>query len=110
MNFEGLDGHTFGPMSRATLLAMHGVRMPKTFVILSGAPASTYGAKRQEIRPQNETARSATEALELVRAHMRLRHPGLIVETEDGEELSFFQLKDLAQSETREQNTQRGKR
>jgi hypothetical protein len=30
---------------------------------------------------------------------MRLRHPGLTIETTDGEELSFFQLKDLAQSE-----------
>lgn len=97
-------------MSRAARLAKHGERMPKTFVILSAAPASTYGAKRQEIRPQNEMARSATEALELVRAHMRLRHPGLIVETEDGEELSFFELRDMAQSEAREQNTQRGKR
>jgi hypothetical protein len=40
---------------------------------------------------------------------MRLRHPGLIIETADGEELSFFQLKDLAQSETREQNGLRTK-
>jgi hypothetical protein len=31
---------------------------------------------------------------------MRLRHPDLIIETADGEQLSFFQLKDLAQSET----------
>jgi hypothetical protein len=84
--------------------------MAKTFVILSGAPASTYGAKRQHIRPQTETASSATEALELVQTHMRLRHPGLIIETTDGEELLFFQLKDLAQSETREQNALRTKR
>jgi hypothetical protein len=61
------------------------------------------------VHPRTETARSATEALELVRTHMRLRHPGLIIETADGEELSFFQLKDLAQSETREQNGLRTK-
>ena len=68
--------------------------MPTRFVILSGT----------SLRPRSETARSATEALELVRAHMRLRHPGLIVQTGDGEQLSFFQLKDLAQSETLKQN------
>jgi len=64
--------------------------MPRTFVILSGT----------SIHPRRETARSATEALELLREHMRLRHPNLTIETANGEELSFFQLKDLAQSET----------
>jgi hypothetical protein len=64
--------------------------MASTFVVLTGT----------SLHPTTETATSATEALGLVRQHMRLRHPGLIIETEDGEELSFFQLKDLAQSET----------
>jgi hypothetical protein len=36
--------------------------------------------------------------------HVRLRYPGLAIETAEGEELSFFQLKDLAQSETLKQN------
>ena len=72
--------------------------MPKIFVILSGGAS---------VHPRTETAKSATEALELVRTHMRLRHPGLTIETADGEELSFFQLKDLAQSETRERNALR---
>jgi hypothetical protein len=63
--------------------------MPRTFVIWSGT----------NIHPRCETARSATEALELVREHIRLRRLNLIVETADGEQLSFFQLKDLAHSE-----------
>ena len=82
-------------MSVALLFAAHGARLPRTFVILSASAS---------LRPRSETARSATEALELVRTHMTLRHPGLTIETGDGEELSFFQLKDLAQSESREQN------
>jgi hypothetical protein len=74
--------------------------MPRTFVIISG---------NASIHPRSETARSATEALNLVRVHMRLRHRGLIIETAEGEELSFFQLKDLALLETREENALRSK-
>jgi hypothetical protein len=41
---------------------------------------------------------------------MRLRHPGLIIETADGKQLSFFELKDLAELETQKRNARRSKR
>jgi len=64
--------------------------MQSKFIIWSGT----------SIYRRYEAARSATEALALVREHMRLRRPNLIVETADGEQqLSLFQLEKLSQSE-----------
>jgi hypothetical protein len=66
--------------------------MQKRFVISSGA----------SIAVRRETVGSASKALELVREYMRLRRPGVRVEeAEGGGELTFFQLKELAESESR---------
>ncbi len=64
--------------------------MRHRFVILSGA----------SVAPKAETATTATEALEIVRELMRLRRPGVSIETVEGEQLSFFQLKDLVAAES----------
>ena len=68
--------------------------MRHRFVILSGT----------NVAPRVETATTATEALEIVCELMRLRRPGLSIETVEGEQLSFFQLKDLVAAESREEN------
>jgi hypothetical protein len=65
--------------------------MLRRFVILSGT----------SITPRSETARSAKEAMELVLQLMKLRRPGVRIETAEGEPLSFFQLKELVASEGR---------
>ena len=65
--------------------------MLRRFVILSGS----------SITPRSETARSAKEAMELVLQLMKLRRPGVRIETAEGEPLSFFQLKELVASEGR---------
>jgi hypothetical protein len=57
-----------------------------------------------ELHPRREPAGSAKEALRIFNEHMRLRHPGLIVETADGERLTFFQLKERAELERRKQD------
>jgi hypothetical protein len=54
--------------------------MLRRFVILSGT----------SITPRSETARSAKEAMELVLQLMKLRRPGVRIETAEGEPLSFF--------------------
>jgi hypothetical protein len=69
-----------------------GERMLHRFVILSGTA----------VAPKAETARTAAEALDIVRELMRLRRPGVLIETVDGKQLSFFQLKDLVEAESRE--------
>jgi hypothetical protein len=50
---------------------------------------------------------TATEALEIVRGLMRLRRPSVSIETVEGEQLSFFQLKDLVAAESRKENNPR---
>ena len=71
----------------------YGVRMQKRSVISSGA----------SIALKRETVSSATKAPELVRG-MRLRRPAVTIEDAEGEQLSFFQLKELAESESRREN------
>ena len=68
--------------------------MLRRFVILSGT----------DIAPRSETARSAKEAMELVLRLIKLRRPGVRIETAEGEPLSFFQLKELVASESRKEN------
>jgi hypothetical protein len=51
--------------------------MRHRFVILSGT----------NVAPKAETATTATEALEIVRELMRLRRPGVSIETVEGEQL-----------------------
>jgi hypothetical protein len=51
---------------------------------------------------RRETVRSATAALELVRRYMKLRRPAVTIENGDGEQLSFFQLKELVELEKSE--------
>ena len=59
------------------------------------------------IKDTREWVPSATAALQLVRAHMELRRPGVRVEDERGNSISFFQLKDMAELESRKKNAQR---
>jgi hypothetical protein len=71
-------------------------------------PDAEQGADAKEIRhfvwdsvaPRREKANSATEALELVRHLMKLRRPGVTIEDEWGDPVSFFQLKDMAAAES----------
>jgi hypothetical protein len=65
--------------------------MRKSFVVLSGTG----------IRDTREWVPSATEALRLVRAHMKLRRPGVRIEDERGKFVSFFQLKEMAELEAK---------
>jgi hypothetical protein len=65
--------------------------MRKAFVVLSGTG----------IRDMREWVPSATEALRLVRAHMKLRRPGVRIEDERGRPVSFFQLKEAAELEAK---------
>jgi hypothetical protein len=71
--------------------------MRKALFVLSGTNLKTF----RELTP------SATEALRLVRAHMKLRRPGVRVEDERGNSVSFFQLKDMAELEARKENGSR---
>jgi hypothetical protein len=71
--------------------------MRHRFVILCGT----------NVAPRAETATTATEALEIVRELMRLRRPEVSIETVEGEQLSFFQLKDLAAAESPKENAPR---
>jgi hypothetical protein len=66
-----------------------GAWMGKALIVLSGTG----------IRNIREWAPSAIEALRLVRLHMKLRRPGVRVEDERGNPVSFFQLKELAELE-----------
>jgi hypothetical protein len=65
--------------------------MRKSFVVLSGTG----------IRDMREWAPSATEALRLVRAQMQLRRPGVRIEDERGNPVSFFQLKEASELEAK---------
>jgi hypothetical protein len=63
----------------------------KGFVVVSGTA----------VKETREWARFAAAALELVRAHMELRRPGVRIEDDRGNPISFFQLKDMAELESR---------
>jgi hypothetical protein len=65
--------------------------MRKTFVVLSGTV----------IRDMREWMPSATAALRLVRNYMKLRRPGVRIEDDDWNPVSFFQLKEMAELEAR---------
>lgn len=71
--------------------------MPRRLVIFSGT----------SIAQRSETVMSAKEAMELVLRLMKLRRPGVRVETRDGEPVSFFQLKERVASESRDENASR---
>jgi hypothetical protein len=60
--------------------------MPKSFVVLSGTG----------IRDTREWVPSATKALRIVLRHMKLRRPGVRIEDERGNPVTFFQLKEMA--------------
>jgi hypothetical protein len=51
------------------------------------------------IREHREWVFSATEALRMVLEHKKFRRPGVRVEDERGNPISFFQLKEMAESE-----------
>jgi hypothetical protein len=68
--------------------------MVKGFIVLSGTG----------IKDTREWVPSATAALQLVRTHMKLRRPGVRVEDERGHALSFFELKEMAELESRKKN------
>jgi hypothetical protein len=57
---------------------------------------------------RRETVTSATKALKVVLRHMRQRLPNVTVADADGDRLSYFQLKELAQSEGLKENAPRG--
>ncbi len=71
--------------------------MPKGFIVLSGTG----------IKETREWAPCAADALRLIREHMRLRRPGVRVEDERGNPVSFFQLKEIADSKDRKENAPR---
>jgi hypothetical protein len=66
----------------------------KGFIVLSGTG----------IRDTREWALSATTALQLVRTLMKHRRPGVRIEDERGNPISFFQLKDMAELESHRKN------
>ena len=59
------------------------------FVVLSGTRIRIF----REVEP------SATQALRLVRDHMKMRRPNVRIEDERGNPVSFFQLKEMAETE-----------
>ena len=77
--------------------AKHEKWMPKSFIVLSGTSIKTF----------REWAPSATAALRLVREHMRFRRPGVRIEDERGNPITFFQLKEMAELEGRKQDANR---
>jgi hypothetical protein len=66
--------------------------MRKTFTVLSGTG----------IRVRREFASSATEALRLFREFTQFRRLNIRIEDERGNPVTFFQLKALTESESRE--------
>jgi hypothetical protein len=71
--------------------------MPKGLIVLSGTG----------VRDMREWVPSANEALRLVKDHMKLRRPGVRVEDERGNPISFFQLKEMVALEDRRKNGHR---
>jgi hypothetical protein len=66
-------------------------------IVLSGSSLRTF----REWKP------SATEAPRLARALMKLRRPGVKIEDERENPISFFQLKDMIELEARKENGSR---
>jgi hypothetical protein len=80
------------------LTAKHGrAGAVKGFIVLTGTG----------IKDTREWVPSATAALQLVRAHMKMRRPAVRIEDERGNPISFFQLKDMADFESRKPNAKR---
>jgi hypothetical protein len=69
----------------------------KGFVVSSGT----------SIKGWRDRTVSATEALKLVRLHMRLRRPKVTIEDELGMPVSFYQLKEMAVLEGGRENAHR---
>jgi len=65
--------------------------MPNGFIVLTGTG----------IKDTREWVPSATDALRLIREHMKVRRPGVRVEDERGNPMSFFQLKEMAEQAAR---------
>ena len=65
--------------------------MVKALYVLSGTG----------IKDTREWAPSAIEALRMVRTLMKLRRPGVRIEDERRNPVSFFELKELSQTESR---------
>jgi hypothetical protein len=89
--------HALGRTRPRTLLCLSqgGQGMAKSFVVLSGTG----------VRDMREWVPSATTALQLVRTPMKHRRPGVRIEDERGNPISFFQLKDMAALESRRKNS-----
>jgi len=66
-----------------------------------------YVVSATGIKETREWAVSANEALRTVRTLMKLRRPGVRIEDQRGNPISFFELKDLADSENRKSKTKR---
>jgi hypothetical protein len=71
--------------------------MVKALYVLSGTG----------IKNTREWAPSASEALRMVRTLMKRRRPGVRIEDEPGNPVSFFELKDLAELESHRKNAKR---
>ena len=72
--------------------------MRTAFIVLTGTGI------RKDTR---EFAFSATQAMRLVLAHMKRRRPGVRIEDERGNPVSFFELKEKAAIEARKENANR---
>jgi hypothetical protein len=88
-----------GTLARGWLAKAHSANgislaMRKPLIVLSGTGVRTF----------QERAPSATEALRLIRQHMRLRRPGVRIEDEHENPVSFFQLKEMAELEAKNVN------
>jgi hypothetical protein len=68
--------------------------MVKALYVLSGTG----------IKDTREWAPSANDALRMVRTLMKLRRPSVRIEDERGNPISFFELKELADRESRKKN------
>jgi hypothetical protein len=71
--------------------AQQGHWMPKPLIVFSGTSVKNF----------RDWTPSATEALRVLRELMKLRRPGVTVEDERGNPVSFFQLKEMAELEAR---------
>jgi hypothetical protein len=84
---------------RSTRFGPAGIRSPRTTRVPMGkALIVLTGTGIKDVR---EFAPSATEALRLLREHMKVRRPGARVEDQRGNPLSFFQLKEMAELDGR---------
>jgi hypothetical protein len=68
--------------------------MFKSFTVISG---TNIGVRRERVP-------SATAALRLVREYMEFRRPGVRTEDRHGNAVTFFQLMELAEAESRKKD------